>query len=425
MRLADLSRSFGKEKRSFVVRNLAIIEGRFPEHRAECAAFGALDPLRPLRQAIERSATPQNRRPRLLVTGAGTDVVREWAARQMSSDGDPAFVLTVQRRPSGPIVELADGSAAAPQSLSFDLAAPDECDALFSYLKALRPSRIEIADPVTIPKPLAERLPELNTPCDILMPDAGLHGNDAPQLPQGRGRIYARKAAVLARKGRRRQNGASHRLGLIPVKSSTQEDQLMRDIVLAFTRFRPDASIVVIGGTLDDLDLVHIGNTFGTGQVDPNEIEHQCRVYRLSSLFLCGARPLAASSDPETAITPAGSDGRCGFGSRNVPGIPSERADQRAIRRLGIQGRNRFRRRHRSRCHLQQQFSPCGHHTSLGSAYMRLFDPIELPDQFGANRLDDGVERDEVLSRYYAGIRKNRGPVIRIAILGPGKPTPP
>jgi GT2 family glycosyltransferase len=40
------SRSFGSGKRSLVVRNLAIIERRFPNYRAECAAFVALDPLR-------------------------------------------------------------------------------------------------------------------------------------------------------------------------------------------------------------------------------------------------------------------------------------------------------------------------------------------------------------------------------------------
>ena len=49
------SKSFGLEKRALVVRNLALLEQRFPQHRMECARFMAADPLRPAREAIERT----------------------------------------------------------------------------------------------------------------------------------------------------------------------------------------------------------------------------------------------------------------------------------------------------------------------------------------------------------------------------------
>ena len=41
------ARSFLGEKRSLVVRNLVVLEARFPEHRLECAAFLKADPLAP------------------------------------------------------------------------------------------------------------------------------------------------------------------------------------------------------------------------------------------------------------------------------------------------------------------------------------------------------------------------------------------
>src|SRR5215213_8757674 len=63
-------RSFAKEKRSLVVRNLAVTERRFPDYRTQCAAFIALDPLRPFRQSVER-AMGHACGADLLVTGEG------------------------------------------------------------------------------------------------------------------------------------------------------------------------------------------------------------------------------------------------------------------------------------------------------------------------------------------------------------------
>ena len=54
------SKSFGQKKRSLVVRNLGILERRYPKHRAECAAFIAADPLNAARSNIERAAAAQS-----------------------------------------------------------------------------------------------------------------------------------------------------------------------------------------------------------------------------------------------------------------------------------------------------------------------------------------------------------------------------
>jgi GT2 family glycosyltransferase len=48
------SRSFGEAKRGLVLKNLAVLDHRFPRFRAETAGFVTADPLRPARRNIER-----------------------------------------------------------------------------------------------------------------------------------------------------------------------------------------------------------------------------------------------------------------------------------------------------------------------------------------------------------------------------------
>jgi O-antigen biosynthesis protein len=352
------SRSFGKAKRTLVVRNLAIAECRFPKYRTECAAFVALDPLRASRQAIERAAPPRNRHPRLVVTGQGSlaSVAKE-RARSISAEGQVALILEVRSRPGSAAVSILNPSGSAPQSLTFDLAGAGEAEALLIYLRAVAPSRIEITDPANIPVGLFESLTELGVPYDILVADAGLLGNDSaryfgksdelcPQTISARRRIengctpdseaahpvkYLRDLAAKADRllapcpqaeafiaqyvapcsasrpevvglGRPAdhplrnysgpRNGSRNRLGIIPVRLSVPEQQLMRDIAIGFKRCFPTCSIVVIGSTLNDLALMRIGNTFVTGSFDISEIDHLCRTYALGSLFLCITHPL-------------------------------------------------------------------------------------------------------------------------------------
>ena len=51
--------SFLDEKRALVVRNLSILEARFPEHRLQCGAFMQADPLAPARARIEEYTAPK------------------------------------------------------------------------------------------------------------------------------------------------------------------------------------------------------------------------------------------------------------------------------------------------------------------------------------------------------------------------------
>ena len=189
------SKSFGADKRSLVVRNLKVIEQRFPDHRSECAAFIAADPLQPAREAIER-VTPMIRGPRLFVTGAGAigAVARERAQR-IAAGKKAALVLAVRREAAGAVVGVTNASGASPQSLAFSLSSTKERDALFHYLRTTRPVSIELLDPANTPGTLLDLLLRLKVPHDIFIADAGLLGSDANQ-PRVRAAIRGRDEAI-------------------------------------------------------------------------------------------------------------------------------------------------------------------------------------------------------------------------------------
>ena len=169
------SRSFGKEKRALVVQNLEALETKYPDHRGECAAFMAADPLRAAREAIERSLPRAIAFDRLIVSGAGVvqDVVRR-RARGLTRKGEAILTMTVQARPAGPDIFLQGANGAAPQSLAFRLAEPGEQRALAHYLRALKFDRIEIADPARVPLNLADLLTGSGRQVDLYVADAGL-----------------------------------------------------------------------------------------------------------------------------------------------------------------------------------------------------------------------------------------------------------
>ena len=51
------SKSFQHEKRRLVLRNLEVLDQRFPDYRRECRAFEIADPLRPARAKLDRALT--------------------------------------------------------------------------------------------------------------------------------------------------------------------------------------------------------------------------------------------------------------------------------------------------------------------------------------------------------------------------------
>jgi GT2 family glycosyltransferase len=337
------SRSFKEEKRSLVMRNLDVIARRFPKYRAECAAFIMADPLRASREAIERAAPSRKGRPRVMVTGMGTVgvIVRE-RARHLSADDKPVVILEVGCGARGLVARLQAADGAMPQSIRFDLSTPVERRSMLDYLRQVKASRIEIADPANVPESLVDLLVELDVPYDMFIADAGLMCPPAAPMSceaaaaersEAESRVahaatkdwqhYWRAVAKRAdrilvpcdqagafadrimpkRKAAKVEHAASHRfarprgkarfdLGLVPLRLCPQEQRLMRDVALQFRKRRPEASLLVLGATSDDIALLHLGNTFVTGPVQPADMEGALRGYGPHALFLCATRPL-------------------------------------------------------------------------------------------------------------------------------------
>jgi GT2 family glycosyltransferase len=340
-------KSFGNEKRSLVVRNLDVLKTRFPDYRAQFAAFCLADPLRPYREAIERKLVVNQTRHRLLITGPGTlgAVARE-RARKISSTEEPALLLEPHRAGGERAVKITDSSGRSPQSVQFALASPGDTAALRDYLTKLRLSGAEIFDPARLTGELVKLLLELGVSFDLFLADAGLFGGadifaiaaarsasqaaagaathsvrrnkDQPRahhaLIEAANRILVpcRHAAAFARAclhddqlgkverlpDRRRQPrlrrppGHLCRIGFVPLRSGAHEYRLIEQIARIFCSERPDVSFTVIGATLDDLGLMRIGNTFVTGGVGPADFTRMVKAHALQCLFVSVCRPL-------------------------------------------------------------------------------------------------------------------------------------
>ncbi len=348
------SKSFGPERRSLIVRNLGVLEKRFPAHRSECAAFMAADPLRVARQAIELDATDNASHPRLLLTGAGAvGAVASERARQLASAGQHVLLLKIRCAAEGMLVEITNPAGGVPQSLRFNFSSSGDCKSLFNFLQNIEPARIEIVDPAHAPFSLVETLLKLDLPCDIFIADAGLLGpEDAHPC------VEAVRSSFAAQPNRRRdgtdrvevgptsqewQNfwqeiaggaeeiiapcahaqafGAtmlprrtirkikpSHersdrtrradkpivngRVGFLPVRSGVHEQWLMGQVARAFSKMRPALSISIIGTTPNDMSLMQIANTFVTGAVEARDVERLTASLGLERIFITTTRPL-------------------------------------------------------------------------------------------------------------------------------------
>ncbi len=324
------SRSFRAQKRSLVVRNLAVIEQRFPTYRTECADFVLADPLKAARRAIELCLPSAHRHGTLLVSAGGVaaEVARERAG-QLLADALPAvFILELRRGPEGAIAELRDAADGIPQSLAFRL--PSEMEGMRQFLQGAELARIEFLDLAAIPRDVIDLLLELAIPYDLFMTHDGLastvtngkreaaqRDHAAPErlfLRNVVARAYrvlapdAQAAAVASTLALRRtvtrldtatvsmpHLASSHapaaRLGLVPIRGGAQEHRFMHGVIAGLRRAMPGLDIIVAGSTLDDHELFRTG-AFVTGPIDADEFADVFRRHRLERVFCCLLRPL-------------------------------------------------------------------------------------------------------------------------------------
>ena len=311
------SRSFGAQKRALVVRNLAVIEARFPDYRRECAAFMRTDPLKTARQALEFHL-PRPKVPKvLLVCGAGAVVaIARQRAAVLTGDGTASVLLLEIAAGAPAFASLSDTAGDMPQSLEFALSSSAGLDRLASYLRSANVTGAEFLELAVMPHALVERLVGMGIRYDVTIATAPWHHGAAQDpwlrhLLGGASRIFTpddRATAAVFRlrpdravlrigpQGLRRRTRLQSRttscLGIVPIRGDAAEYRRMRLIIVGVRRMQPALSVVVLGRTADDRDLMRDDGVFVTGEIGPGELPAACMRYRLTALFVCLAEPL-------------------------------------------------------------------------------------------------------------------------------------
>jgi len=188
------SLSFGAEKRGLVMRNLTLLKARFPRHEAECAAFLRADPLRQARAAMERLDAPRQKL-RLIVAALGASALEARAEAQSRPDDAGAAPLLCLYDPVERRAILRGPENLAPQSLDFDLSAPQGFDALGQWLVRLRLAGIALFYSTALPKTLIDMLPPLGA-VELAIAGIALFAPSRPETcPQPEGRKPCRACA--------------------------------------------------------------------------------------------------------------------------------------------------------------------------------------------------------------------------------------
>ncbi|MDC7786707.1 glycosyltransferase [Rhodoplanes sp. TEM] len=351
------SRSFQEEKRSLVLRNLDILDTRFPFYRAECLAFVEADPLRGARGRLEAAALDATH-PVVIVGGGGAlgEIARARGRRALAA-GESALVLTVAPSRRGTVAALAHPADALPQSLRFGLDTEDGRAALDALLRRLRPARIEIVDIRAVSQGLLDLITTLGAPLDVVVADGTLrHMAECREVVARAARIVApdadaerfaqrlvdrpvvrdpvrRSAAEAAasvppvlrpRSAPDDASTAAPRLGIVSGRGDAGEYRLLRAVADVLRRTAPAARIVVLGGTLDDIGLLRLGTVFVTGPVTPDELDRMIEAHRLTHVLAgigaplfghpliararTAARPVAFPDWSEAAVAARGGD---------------------------------------------------------------------------------------------------------------------
>jgi GT2 family glycosyltransferase len=349
------SRSFQADKRSLVLRNLEVLDAKFPSYRSECAAFLATDPLRHFRERIERRLPLPDDRPRLIVSGGGElATLARHRGRALTSQGAAALRLEISCGAEGVVASLLGVDGAAPQNIRFRIDEADELRSIAKYLQDLKPSSIEILDPGSIPFGLLDLLTD--HPYELFVADAGLISPDSCSptelLPPARSgnvrplmerldqknrqtwrrrwrgvaasaktimapspiaygfakhylpdlRIVKLEKEVAPELRKRRASGRAARLAIVPLRRTADEFARIDAIVRSIRKIRSDASIIVLGETIDDKTLTRGGNCFVTGRVEAQGLRRLLRQYQIQHVMVGAGSPLFGHPIEASAI---------------------------------------------------------------------------------------------------------------------------
>jgi len=334
------SRSFRAEKRRLVMRNLAILERRFPQYHVHSASFVEADPLRRARGAIEALAPATAETVALVCAGGAAQELAWERAETLAASAGPTPLIVACL---GARAELRGASGAWPQSLSFVFDSPAGLRDLITFLRSSNIVRIELFDPLSLaPKLLlalfrlaarvelaagdlewaialrrpfdgACRAPDAPGPCPACTEGAYSSGaaDDLRRRQLKRKRAILSRAQAILPLDRMADRFARHVFRELQVASLAEPPILPAplappaDGVLAAILPAPDAiadrlliaigralreagaerRIVVFGACVDDLALMASGNVFVAGGVKSDEYERLLRQYEVSALI--------------------------------------------------------------------------------------------------------------------------------------------
>ncbi|ABE61911.1 glycosyl transferase, family 2 [Nitrobacter hamburgensis X14] len=279
------SKSFRHEKRSLVLRNLEVLDRRFPGYRRECRAFEIADPLRPARARLDRALTWPSE-PSVLILGnrRGFAAVAEERARHLRQRGERAVLLLRERD----VVDLRVADGSSPQAVRLSFGSEAAIAEAADIIARLRPGRVEIVEPNPLPR-LIELIRKLGLPIHPWL-TAGDLGEAVTSLPDETPLLAPGKTAKAFAEARWPNRkivlqdwptrpltltpirGASQSLAIVPSAPSPASFRLMRRLAERLQQRGPSRSIVIAGATCDDDRLMSYANVFITGAVAADEI---------------------------------------------------------------------------------------------------------------------------------------------------------
>ncbi len=156
--------SFENEKRRLVIRNLAILNERFPDYERECPAFVEADPLKSARANLEERLGPERTVVLLLASAASGPALVLERARQIEGQADDLHCILCEVGDGNDRMTLKSVRGSAPQSLTFALDDGADLSRLHAYLVRAQPQAIEVFAPYALP------VPALRVACALKIP---------------------------------------------------------------------------------------------------------------------------------------------------------------------------------------------------------------------------------------------------------------
>ena len=340
------NRSFESEKRRLVVRNLAILNKRFPDYERECAAFVQADPLKSARANLEERLTPSGPVVLLLASVASGRALALERARQIEGQGDALHCIYCEVDDRNARMMLKSFRGSAPQSLTFALNDGADWARLHAYLVRMQPQAIEVIGPYALPDSVLRVASALQIPMRIAFgdldwlcdrdfvfakscPSTGRPGEchacvgaatpaarstESAQAPDRcRPRAFMVKAKSIAPMDRMaaafcaanlksttplvpsppqatkadtvKLKPAGAILGVLCPEAAEETNRQILTIERLLDEKRIDVSVVVLGRCLNDLSLMSKGRIFVTGLIADDEYARVLRQYRITHLF--------------------------------------------------------------------------------------------------------------------------------------------